>query len=44
MREMSAEDRGMELHGDGRQELQGREIQMELHGEGRREYGVDREK
>lgn len=35
--EMSTNERWMELHGEGRQELQGEGIRMELHGEGRQE-------
>lgn len=37
MHEMSAEGRWMELHGEGRQELQGGDVPMELHGESRHE-------
>lgn len=41
MREMSAEERWMELHGEGIQELQGGEVPMELHGEGRHEMQAE---
>lgn len=41
MHEMSAEEIWMELHGEGRQELQGGEVPMELHGEGRHEMQAE---